>query len=126
MLFLNGIIISFISTVLTPGHEFVAASDWDRALNSFRVALRLDNRHYNAWFGIGQIYLSQQRVPMAHHHFTRSLEINPASSVLHCYMGMVHIANKSLDDALVSLNRAIDLDPKNTLAKYKRVTVLVQ
>jgi anaphase-promoting complex subunit 3 len=35
------------------GHEYVASDDLEKALACFRTAVRIDPRHYNAWFGIG-------------------------------------------------------------------------
>lgn len=31
------------------GHEFVLTEELDRALACFRNAIRVNNRHYNAW-----------------------------------------------------------------------------
>lgn len=32
------------------GHEFVLTEELDRALACFRNAIRVNNRHYNAWY----------------------------------------------------------------------------
>lgn len=32
------------------GHELVANDDLDKALASYRAAIRTDPRHYNAWY----------------------------------------------------------------------------
>lgn len=41
------------------GHEYCAGEDHDKALSCYRTAVRLDPRHYNAMFGVGQVYLKQ-------------------------------------------------------------------
>lgn len=41
------------------GHELFAAEDLDRSLACYRNAVRLDPRHYNAMYGLGQIYFRQ-------------------------------------------------------------------
>ena len=33
------------------GHEYVCNEDLDKAVACFRYAIRLDDRHYNAWYG---------------------------------------------------------------------------
>lgn len=33
------------------GHEYVCNEDLDKAVACFRYAIRLDDRHYNAWCG---------------------------------------------------------------------------
>jgi anaphase-promoting complex subunit 3 len=58
-----------------------------QAILSFRSALLLNDRHYNAWYGLGSIYFRQERFELAEYHFRRALQINGESSVLHCYMG---------------------------------------
>jgi hypothetical protein len=39
-------------------------------------------------YGIGQVYLRQEKWGEAHHHFRAAAAINKRSSVLHCYTGM--------------------------------------
>ncbi len=106
------------------GHEYVACDDLDKALLCFRNALRLDERHYNAWYGLGMIYFRQEKYELAEYNFRRAIAINAYSSVLYCYLGMVLHANKRPSDALTVLEKAIKLDPKNNLAKFKRASVL--
>lgn len=38
------------------GHEFVLTEELDRALACFRNAIRVNNRHYNAWYVPVSIY----------------------------------------------------------------------
>lgn len=59
----------------------------EKATESFRQALLYSDRHYNAWYGLGTIYYRQEKYELAECHFRRALAINPASSVLHCYLG---------------------------------------
>lgn len=37
----------------------------------------------------GTIYLRQERIELAEYHFKRAIAINPTSSVLQTYLGMV-------------------------------------
>ena len=41
------------------GHEYVFVEELEKALVAFRTAVRLDSRHYNAWYGIGLTYFKQ-------------------------------------------------------------------
>ena len=87
----------------------MAVDNLQAALSSFRTALRIDARHYNAWFallpslppfpavtwhshtryGLGMVYYRQEKYPLAEYHFRKALAINPHSSILHCYVGVV-------------------------------------
>ncbi len=40
---------NFAYAYTLSGHEYVANDDLDKALLSFRTAIRVDSRHYNAW-----------------------------------------------------------------------------
>ena len=70
------------------GHEYVSNEDFDKAIECYRHAIRTDDRHYNAWYGLGQIYFRQEKYEVAEFHFRRALGINTGSSVLCCYVGM--------------------------------------
>lgn len=98
------------------GHEQINNEDLDKALQSFRQAIAVNDRHYNAWYGIGSIYYRQERYELAEYHFRRALSINPSSSVLHCYLGMALHAQgaiaKSLE-ALEILEEACKREAKN-------------
>ena len=103
------------------GHELVLNEDLDRAINSFRAALKVDARHYNAWYGLGSIFHRQERYELAEFHFRKAVSINSCSSVLKCYLGMVLLARGGAEqcrDALLILDRACECDPKNPQVRY--------
>lgn len=107
------------------GHEYFTNEDYDKGLTCYRGAIRIDARHYNAWYGLGAIYLRQEKYDLAEHHFRRALNINPRSSVLHCYLGMAIHRNGRHGEALKQLCDGIALDPKNALAKFQKANVLM-
>jgi len=69
------------------GHEHVALEDFESGIRSFQSALCVDPRHYNAWYGLGMVYLRQEKFEFAEHHFRRAFQINPCSSVIMSYLG---------------------------------------
>ena len=114
---------SFTYSHTLSGHEFVANEDFDKAASCFRDAIRSDDRHYNAWYGLGAIYFRQEKYDLAEYHFSRALSINPQSSVLRCHLGMAQHANGKPYEALDSLADAFRLDPRNPQARYQRATI---
>lgn len=64
------------------GHEFVSNEDLEKATKSFRTAILYDDRHYNAWFGLGCIFSRQEKLELSEYHFRRALGINGGSSAL--------------------------------------------
>mmetsp|Transcript_7008 Transcript_7008/g.25848 ORF Transcript_7008/g.25848 Transcript_7008/m.25848 type:complete len:818 (-) Transcript_7008:193-2646(-) len=107
------------------GHEHFVSEDVEKGLDSFRNAIRIDERHYNAWYGLGTIYLRQEQYDMAHYHFKKAKDINPRSSVLFCCLGMASHKLKRNNEALQLLETAITMDSKNPLAKFEKASVLM-
>lgn len=85
----------------------------------------MDERHYNAWYGLGNIYYRQEKYELAAYHFKRALNINDRSSVLYCYLGMVLHASKRHEEALEMLKQADLLEPQNPLAKFHKANIYV-
>ena len=102
-------------------------------MKCFRTAILHDDRHYNAWYGLGTIYYRQEKYDLAEFHFRKALSINNCSSVLKCFLGMVLQAqanfqdinnfateeefiknrDKKVKEALHILTDAVVSDPKN-------------
>ena len=76
------------------GHEYSANDDFEKAMAFYRSAIRIDERHYNAWYGLGNIYYRQEKYDFSEHHLRKALAINPCSSPLYCYLGMALHANQ--------------------------------
>jgi anaphase-promoting complex subunit 3 len=72
-------------------HEYAATEDFDKAITEYRHAIRIDQSHYNAWYGLGSVFFRQEKYQMAVYHLQRAISINPRSSILHCYLGMVRV-----------------------------------
>ncbi|XP_064948977.1 cell division cycle protein 27 homolog B-like isoform X2 [Musa acuminata AAA Group] len=70
------------------GHEYVTLEDFENGIKCYQSALQADDRHYNSWYGLGVVYLRQEKFEFAEHHLRRAYNINPRSSVLMCYLGM--------------------------------------
>lgn len=89
------------------------------------MALKADLSHYNAWWGLGNISLKQEKFPEAHQYFERAKEINQRSAVLWTYLGMTLSNCDEAMRALQCFEAAEQLDPKRPLTKYQKVTVLM-
>uniref|UniRef100_A0A7S0B8Q5 Cdc23 domain-containing protein n=1 Tax=Pyrodinium bahamense TaxID=73915 RepID=A0A7S0B8Q5_9DINO len=97
---------SFTYAYTLCGHEFAADDKFDKAMQMYEHALSIDPRHYNAWWGLGNIYNRQEAHENARYHFLKALDINKSNAVLRHYLGM---ALGSLGDGSTSLD-SIDLD----------------
>lgn len=61
---------------------------------SYQRALQYDGRHYNAWYGLGVIYIRQEKFEFAVYHLQKALQINRCSSVIMSYLGTALHAQK--------------------------------
>ena len=52
------------------------------------MALKVDQMHYNAWWGLGNIAVKQERFPEAHQYFMNATDINKRSAMLWTYFGI--------------------------------------
>ena len=113
----------FTYTHTLSGYEYMANEDFDKALACFRQALRTNDRHYNAWYGLGGIYHRQEKFDLAEYHFERACQIHPSSSILRCNLGIAQYANGKAYQALGTLSEASRLDPRNPQARFQRATI---
>jgi anaphase-promoting complex subunit 3 len=114
---------NFTYTHTLSGYEYMANEDFDKAISCFRQAMKTDERHYNAWYGLGAIYHRQEKFDLAEVHFERAATIHPTSSVLKCNLGIAQYANGKAYQALDTLSEAFRLDPRNPQARFQRATI---
>ncbi|GFY92020.1 CDC27 family protein [Actinidia rufa] len=107
------------------GHEYVALEDFENGIKSYHSALRIDARHYNTWYGLGMIYLRQEKFKFSEHHFRMAFQINSHSSVIMSYLGTAFHALKRNEEALEMMEKAILADKKNPLPVYQKANILV-
>ncbi|THH14710.1 hypothetical protein EW146_g5656 [Bondarzewia mesenterica] len=106
------------------GHELID-EDIDNAVVSFQSALRADERHYNAWYGLGTCYLRMSKIRMAEYHYRKAAEIHPNNAVLLGCVGMAVERRADQEGALALFNEAVKLSPENALVRYRRAKMLI-
>lgn len=87
---------TFAYAFTLQGHEHVANEEYDKALTAYRNAIGAENRHYNAWYGLGNVYEKLGKYDVAEKHYRTAIRINPTNSVLFCYLGGVSRFGSSL------------------------------
>ncbi|SCV67008.1 BQ2448_5654 [Microbotryum intermedium] len=107
------------------GHECVMLEEWETALVFFRDAVRRDRRHYNAWFGLGNVYLQTGKYRLAEYHFRHAMAINPTNATLLACVGSVLEKLGRRKDALEIYERACLLAPESAAVRFKRVRILL-
>ncbi|XVF74517.1 hypothetical protein PTKIN_Ptkin13bG0116800 [Pterospermum kingtungense] len=107
------------------GHENVIMEDYDNGVECYLKALHVDARDYKSWYGLGMIYLRQEKFEFAEYHFRQAYQINPSSSVILYYLGTTLEALKRREEAWQMMEKAIITDKKNPLPKYSKAKMLV-
>ena len=108
------------------GHEHVSNEEHDKALGAYRDAILADNRHYNAWYGLGKVYERMGKYKFAEQHYRTASTINPTNVVLICCIGLVLERQGQQRAALIQYNRACTLSPQSVLARIRKARSLMK
>ncbi|MCJ1476610.1 anaphase-promoting complex subunit cdc27 [Lambiella insularis] len=107
------------------GHEHVANEEYDKAMTAYRSGIAAENRHYNAWYGLGRVFEKQGKYNVAEQHYRTAATINPTNAVLICCIGVVLEKMKNPRAALVQYTKSCELAPKSALSRFKKARVLM-
>jgi anaphase-promoting complex subunit 3 len=71
------------------GHEHVSNEEYDKAMLAYRRAISADHRHYNGWYGMGQVFEKMGKFDVAEKHYRTAAGINPHNALLLVKIGSV-------------------------------------
>jgi anaphase-promoting complex subunit 3 len=108
------------------GHEHVANEEFEKALYSYRCAIAADNRHYNGWYGLGQVFEKLGKYDMAEKHYKTAATINANNPVLAVRIGAVLEKTKRFHPALTYYTLATDMDPRSASARFFKARALMK
>eukprot|EP00842_Homolaphlyctis_polyrhiza_P003485 jgi/Hompol1/4137/HPOL_006939-RA len=121
----------FVYAHTLRGHEFFTNGDIDHALKSFRTAISINQRHYNAFTGrfldVTEIFVKQERYDVAEYHVSKAIEINPSSPVLLNFKAV--IVQRSVnrrEEALQIFEAASKLAPHDIKFQLNRIQLLIE
>lgn len=110
---------NFAYAYTLSGHEYVENENYNQAANCYKNALKYDDRHFNAWWGLGLIQSKEQNYSEAIKYFKKALSINTKSAILHFYLATAYLQNKDITKALQYLKLAEEEDNNNPMIKYQ-------
>ncbi|KAF1931676.1 nuclear protein bima [Didymella exigua CBS 183.55] len=108
------------------GHEHVANEEYDKAMTAYRYAIAADNRHYNGWYGLGNVYERMGKFDVAEKHYKAATQINPSNAMIIVRIGMVLDKMKRSDVALLHFQTAVNLDPRSIMARFRKAQTLLK
>jgi tetratricopeptide (TPR) repeat protein len=93
------------------GKEAFDKKDWDKAIERFTDALKLDPKHADSYFYRGRANQNKNYAEKAIQDFTEALRLDPNRADCHYYRALVLQGAKEWDRALEDLTEAIKLHP---------------
>ena len=106
------------------GHEYSANDDFEKAMACYRSAVRIDERHYNAWYGLGNIYYRQVRHPnpstspnsnLGNMYYRQLPHPNPSPSPSpDPNLGNIYFWQEKYDFAEHHLRKALEINPSSS------------
>ena len=116
---------SFAYAHTLEGHEHIANEEYDKAMSAYRASITAENRHYNAWYGLGRVFEKQGKYAVAENHYRTASTINQTNAVLITCIGVMLEKQKNLKAALVKYSDACRLAERGTLWRFKKAKVLM-
>ena len=101
--------------------KFGHAWDWTGAKREFARALAIDPNNVDAHFFSAMLCMALGCFPEAIDHMKRIEERDPLSATVQSFFGRVLYRARMYDEAIVHLNRAIELDPQRPAGAYGRL-----
>ncbi|KAI6204151.1 hypothetical protein M3Y94_00639100 [Aphelenchoides besseyi] len=106
------------------GHELVGLNKLTNAQEAFTQASIHAPNDYRALYGQGQVYYKSEQYLNARAVLSKAANINPRNTVLLCQLAIVEHALRHHEDAMVYLNRALQLQPNSVVCRFHRARLL--
>ncbi|PWN34913.1 TPR-like protein, partial [Meira miltonrushii] len=108
------------------GYEASELGDKEKSLQYFREAIRIEKRHWNAYAGIGQIHLQEEKLNAASYYYGQALELQRSNAVLWDIFGRIKMAQGILGEAERSFECALRLDNNSAMSHIKMAETLLR
>jgi Tfp pilus assembly protein PilF len=98
------------------GYLYLNRGMTDRAMEQFKIALKLNPRYADAHNNLGVAYYNKGRFDLSVPQFRRALSLTSSKSEradAHHNLGIAYVRTGLLSDALREMKAALDSDPKN-------------
>lgn len=95
------------------GNQYAREKQYDKAVDAFRLAIKLDPNLAAAYFGLGSAYANMGRMSDALEPLKISVRLDPNNSLAHLNFGRALASARRPDEAMTELNEAKRLSPNN-------------
>jgi tetratricopeptide (TPR) repeat protein len=98
---------------VAEGNRYVAERQYDKAVEAFKQALRINPEMTAAHLGLGSTYHNMGRLADALDPLTAAVGLEPQNAVAHLNLGITLAALRRPEDAMIELNEAKRLNPQS-------------
>jgi tetratricopeptide (TPR) repeat protein len=104
------------SAFIDRGNAHSLNKEYDKAIEDYSEAIRLDPNNAAAFFGRGNIYAAKRDCQKSIDDFTEAIRLNPNSPWAFDCRGLGYAATKNYDKAIKDCTEAVRLDPNQVNA----------
>ncbi len=95
------------------GLKFAADKQYDKAVEAFKQAIKLNQNLAAAYHGLGAVYINMGRVGDALEPMKTAARLDPDNAIIHLNLGITYGNLRRPDEALTEFNLAKQLSPKD-------------
>jgi len=95
------------------GNAYAKEKQYDKAVDAFRLAIKLNPNLAAAYFGLGTTYANMGRVSDALEPMKSAARLDPNNSLAHLNLGRLLASLRHPDEAMTELNEAKRLSPND-------------
>lgn len=95
------------------GLEFSSDKQYDKAVESFKQAIKLNPNLAVAYHGLGTAYINMGRVGDAIEPMRTAARLDPDNAIIHLNLGITYANLRRPDEAIAELNTAKQLSPND-------------
>jgi tetratricopeptide (TPR) repeat protein len=107
-----------IEKLCLKARQAIAQRDWEKAKQSYLMALGLKSDLPDVHYGLATVYFQLRELTSAAHHFREVTRLDPVRAGAFVNLGAVLNLLGQYDEALTALRRAIQLDGRRVEAYY--------
>jgi Flp pilus assembly protein TadD len=101
------------SQLVEQGNKFASERQYDRAVDAFRRAIKLNPNLAEAYHGLGRVYVDMGRPSDALVPLQTAVRLEPDNALAHVNLAITLENLRRFDDALLELNEAKRLNPRD-------------
>lgn len=115
----------YLSAKINLAIRYAEENDYLQAIRLYEEVLDQDKSYFNAWLNIGVAYIHTGQDDKAEKALVKALELAENSKARR-YLGRIYTRRKRFEEAIESLNRAIDADSNEWRNRYELAKTLIK